>query len=203
MIIDDHALFNDGLAHIISQSTSFQVVKQVYESKNALHSYQMCLPDLILVDYNMPEIDGLEVVRQLKALNSSCKMVVISMYADKREIQRFIAAGVNGYITKTIPYQQLIEALQMVMLGKNVFPDHLQSKNLPKNDSFQLKIQLTKREVEILRWVENGLSTSEIANKLTLSYYTVETHRKNINAKLKDLSRMDYQELVDNLGISS
>ncbi|GLU51164.1 DNA-binding response regulator [Dyadobacter frigoris] len=203
MIIDDHALFNDGLAHIISQSTSFQVVKQVYESKNALYSYQMYRPDLILVDYNMPETDGLEVVRQLKALNASCKIVVISMYADKKEIQRFMAAGVNGYITKTTPYQQLIEALQAVMMGKNVFPDHIQSKNLPKNDSFQLKIQLTKREVEILRWVEKGLSTGEIADKLTLSYYTVETHRKNINAKLKDLSRMDYQQFVDQLGISS
>ena len=199
IIVDDHALFNDGLARILSESPDFEVVRQVYDSRHALFQCRELHPDLVLVDYNMPGLDGLEVVKQLRELGSNFKIVVISMYADKKEIQRFIATGVDGYLTKTMHARELSQALVQVMNGKQVFSPDVVSKVPLYKDSFQLRFQLTKRELEILRWVKAGATTQEIANKLSLSYYTVETHRKNINQKLKSLSRREYEDLLDEL----
>ncbi|ODS86187.1 MAG: hypothetical protein ABS46_01400 [Cytophagaceae bacterium SCN 52-12] len=199
IIVDDHALFNDGLARILSESPDFEVIKQVYDSRHALFHCQELHPDLVLVDYNMPGLDGLEVVKQLRALGGDFKIVVISMYADKKEIQRFITTGVDGYLTKTTHARELTQDLVLVMKGKRVFSPDVVSKVPLHKDTFQLRFQLTKRELEILRWIKAAATTQEIADKLSLSYYTVETHRKNINQKLKSLSRREYEDLLDEL----
>ncbi len=199
IIVDDHALFNDGLARILSESPDFEVIKQVYESRHALFHCQELHPDLVLVDYNMPGMDGLEVVKQLRELRGDHKIVVISMYADKKEIQRFISAGVDGYLTKTTHARELTMDLMQVMKGKKVYAPDVVSKAPLHKDTFQLRFQLTKRELEILRWIKVESSTQEIADKLSLSYYTVETHRRNIKQKLRSLSRREYQDLLDEL----
>lgn len=199
IIVDDHALFSDGLTRILTESRNFEVIKQVYESRHALFHFRELNPDLVLVDYNMPGLDGLEVVKQLRELQHDCKIVVISMYADKKEIQRFVSAGVDGYLTKTTHADDLTQKLQEVMAGKKVFADDMVSKPPVRKDSFQLRFQLTRRELEILRWIKEGHSTQDIADKLSLSYYTVETHRRNINQKLKSLSRREYEDLLDEL----
>lgn len=201
MIIDDHALFNDGLAHLLSDSPSFEVVRQVYQSRHAVHCCLQYSPDLVLVDYNMPEMNGLEVVRELKMVNAALKIVVISMYADRREILRFLQEGVDGYIVKTTPYRELIGNLESIMAGKKVFPDGAEGRNREQRDVFQVKLRITKRELEILKLVAKGMSTVEIAGVLNLSYYTVETHRRNVNTKLKGLPRNDYQEFIDSLNL--
>lgn len=103
MIVDDHTLFNDGLALILNESKLFEVVEQVFDSRIAYKRCLTKLPELVLLDLNMPHLNGLEVARQLINLSRKPKIVVISMYAEKKEVNSFKNLQVDGYLAKTIP----------------------------------------------------------------------------------------------------
>lgn len=200
LIIDDHPLFNDGLALILKQSNDFKVVGQVYDSRQALHQFQLLKPALVLVDFNMPHLDGLQVIKQLKTYLNTCKVVVVSMYADSRELLMFKEEGINGFLPKTIHPEQLYETLRAIMDGELIFRSTKVEKPEAVNDNFILKYRLSKREVEILKAIKAGNSTEKIAEILNLSYFTVETHRKNINQKLNIQSRQELFDLLDKIG---
>ncbi|MBD2753087.1 response regulator [Spirosoma validum] len=199
VIIDDHALFNDGLALILKESELFEVVGQVYDSRQAMYICQGKVLDLILVDYNMPHVNGLEVVAQLKTLLNKPRIVIISMYAQRKELNLFSAAGVDGYLAKTTPSAELIASLQKIMAGDRILSVNRQPKESTVNDFFALKHQLTKREYEIVLGLKEGKTTEQIAQAMGLSYLTVETHRKNINAKLKLTSRQEFYDFLQSL----
>lgn len=199
VIIDDHSLFNDGLASILKEYKNFKVIEQIYDSRQAYYKCVSLRPDLLIIDYNMPNLNGLEVVKQIKSLNYACKIVIVSMYADKKEIELFKDEGVDGYINKTTAASSLIDALNKIMNGEQVFIGNIKEKVEESRDNFSLQHQLTKREIEILRLIKDEFSTEQIANHLKLSFYTVETHRKNINQKLKFSSKQEYYEFLKNL----
>ncbi|OZI09463.1 hypothetical protein BWI93_03925 [Siphonobacter sp. BAB-5385] len=199
IIVDDHHLFNDGLALILKESGLFEVIGQVYDSRQALHTCQALVPDLVLVDYNMPQLNGLEVVVQLKSLLPKPRIVIISMYAQKREINRFAAAQVDGYLTKTTPAAELIFSLQKIMAGDRILRVDQPGKEGSVKDFFALRHQLTKREYEIVLALKAGNTTEQIAQELGLSYLTVETHRKNINAKLKLGNKQEFYDFLQSL----
>lgn len=121
VIVDDHALFNDGLSLILKESVPFHVIEQVYDSR---YAYQKCAslePDLVLVDYNMPHLNGAQVVEQLLSLAKKPKIVVISMYLERKDILFFEKIGANGFLSKTIQSQDLISRLEQIMKGENYF----------------------------------------------------------------------------------
>ena len=196
LIIDDHQLFNDGLALILKESKDFRIVGQVYDSRDALYQFQVLNPDLVLVDFNMPYLDGLQVVKQLNTLNHKCKVVVISMYADSKEILLFKELEVNGYLPKTTPAKELREALREIMAGKLVFKSLKAEKAPVAKDSFALKYHLSKREIEILKALKQGNTTEQVAQLLNLSFFTVETHRKNINQKLNFKNKQEFYDFL-------
>lgn len=196
LIIDDHQLFNDGLALILKESKDFRIVGQVYDSRDALYQFQVLNPDLVLVDFNMPYLDGLQVVKQLNTLNHKCKVVVISMYADSKEILLFKELEVNGYLPKTTPAKELREALREIMTGKLVFKSLKAEKATVAKDSFALKYHLSKREIEILKALKQGNTTEQVAQLLNLSFFTVETHRKNINQKLNFKNKQEFYDFL-------
>jgi DNA-binding NarL/FixJ family response regulator len=199
IIIDDHTLFNDGMNLILKESGLFEVIEQIYDSRQAQVKCFALKPELIIVDYNMPHLNGLEVVKQLKALGSDTKIVIVSMYADKKEIGLFKKEGVDGYITKTTPAAQLIKSLKKVMEGEKIFESKTKVKTVIKKDFFALKHQLTKREMEILRLIKQEDSTKKIAEILNLSFYTVETHRKNISQKLKFKTKKELYAFLETI----
>jgi len=196
VIIDDHTLFNDGLALILRESGQFEVVGQIYDSRQALHACLLLVPDLILVDYNMPYMSGLEIVAQLQTLMGKPKIVIISMYAEKRELKLFSAVNVDGYLSKTTPSAELISSLTKIVAGDKIISVGTANKEKPARDFFALKHQLTKREYEIVLGLKEDRTTEQIAQQLGLSYLTVETHRKNINAKLKLRSKQELFEFL-------
>ena len=198
ILIDDHRLFNDGLSLVLRESPDFTVVEQVYDSRQALEVYSRHKPDLVLVDFNMPHLDGLAVVKQLRQLQNPVKIVVISMYAEKREIARFDELLVDGYITKTIAADRLLTLLRQVMEGTKVVETDKPTLLL-SDDAFRVKYGLTKREVEILRRVKLDLTTEQIAAELSLSYFTVQTHRKNISQKLPFTSKKEFYDFLETL----
>lgn len=199
VIVDDHSLFNDGLALILKESALFEVIGQVYDSREALHVCRRLVPDLILVDYNMPHLNGLEVVAQLKELLTRVRIVIISMYAEKRELKLFEGANVDGYQAKTIPSVKLVENLKRIMAGDRIMSAGRAQKEPSVKDYFALKHQLTKREHQIVLGLKEGQTTDQIARQLGLSYLTVETHRKNINAKLKLGSKQEFYDFLNNI----
>ena len=199
VIIDDHALFNDGLALILKESGQFEVAGQIYDSRQALHNCHQLMPDLILVDYNMPYLNGLEIVADLQTLLSKPKIVIISMYAEKRELKLFSAVNVDGYLSKTTPSAELIASLKKIVSGDKIMSAGAVQKEKSAKDFFALKHQLTKREYEIVIGLKEGKTTEQIAQQLGLSYLTVETHRKNINAKLKLASKQEFFEFLQSI----
>lgn len=198
VIIDDHTLFNDGLSLILKESTKFKVIKQVYDSRQALHTCARLNPDLILVDYNMPYLDGLEVINQLKQANLKAKILVITMYVEEEMQQLFKNTGIDGFLSKTMPSNLMINYLDKVMKGSKV-PFPKSEKKSSKKDSFADKHRLTKRELDILHEIKKGLTSQEVADKLGLKYYTVETHRKNINRKMNFESKNDFYVFLNQL----
>lgn len=196
LIIDDHSLFTEGLTMILSESGKFAVIGQVEDSRQAVHNFVKLTPELVLVDYNMPYMNGLDVVKELIKQARTCKIVVLSMYAERVDIDAFKKAGVNGYLTKTMPSQQIISSLCAIVEGSEIFET---GKKVSPEDTFSLKNKLTNREVEILREVKKGFTTEQIAENIGLSYYTVETHRKNINRKLQFSSKTDLLNFPDSI----
>ncbi|MFN3588690.1 MAG: response regulator [Spirosomataceae bacterium] len=196
LIIDDHQLFNDGLTLILKESSRFDVLEQVTDSRL---TYTKCLekrPELVIVDYNMPFLNGTEVITQLKELPFLPKIVVVSMYADQREIEQFERSGIDGYFPKTIASCLLIEYLTQIMEGEKHF--EYSKKTVGYDERFQLKKQLTKRELDVLFLLKEGFTTIQMAEKLGLSYYTIETHRKNINQKMKFVTKRELYDFLEN-----
>jgi DNA-binding NarL/FixJ family response regulator len=199
VIIDDHTLFNDGLSLILKESGSFRVIEQIYDSRQAYFKCFSLMPQLIIIDYNMPYLNGLEVVKQLKTLESDAKIVIVSMYAEKREIALFEEIGVDAYITKTTPANELIAILKKVMQGEKIFESSFNNKPIIEKDAFALKHHLTKREMEILKLIKKEYTTEQIATTLNLSFYTVETHRKNVNQKMKFKTKKEFFDFLETI----
>ncbi|PAC28670.1 response regulator transcription factor [Flectobacillus sp. BAB-3569] len=199
VIVDDHSLFNDGLSLILKESGKYEILAQIYDSRKAYNLCNTLLPELILVDYNMPFLDGLSLVKQLRTLVHRSKIVVISMYADRREIEAFKAFEIEGYLSKTSPSAEILMSLDKIMTGESVFQVKQEPKTSVERDFFSLKKLLTKREVEILKALKKGYTSEQVAQELCLSYYTVETHRKNINQKLKFSSKIEFYDFLDTI----
>ena len=198
IIIDDHSLFNDGLSLILKES-GFKVIEQVYDSRQAYFKCYSLRPSLVIIDYNMPHLNGLEVVKQINSLDYGCKIVIVSMYADKKEIALFKEEGVDGYINKTTPAAELIQALNAILSGEKVFISNSIVKSELLKDEFEKKHRLTKRELEILKLIKDDFTTEQIATSLNLSFYTVETHRKNIKHKLNFETKQEYYDFLKSL----
>ena len=196
LIIDDHQLFNEGLALILKESGKFLVLEQIYDSRQAYIKCTQNTADLILIDYNMPHLNGLEVVKQLRSLKYSPKIVIISTYADHREIEQFEALGANGYFSKTTPPNLLVSRLLQIVKGENYF-DYHKKENKP-DSHFYNQNQLTKREVDVLKFIKKEYTTEQIATEMSLSYHTIETHRKNINQKMKFASKREFYDFLEN-----
>ena len=199
IIIDDHSLFNDGLSLILKESGYFKVIEQVYDSRQAYFKCYSLRPNLVIIDYNMPHLNGLEIVKQINSLDYGCKIVIVSMYADKKEIALFKDEGVDGYINKTTPAAELIQALDAIMQGEKIFISNSIVKPELLKDEFEKKHRLTKRELEIIKLIKDDFTTEQIATSLNLSFYTVETHRKNIKHKLNFETKQEYYDFLKNL----
>ena len=189
IIADDHQLFADGVEHIINNTPGFEVIANVSNGKLLMQVLNRVLPDIILLDISMPFMDGLETALQIKKKQPSIKIIFISMHYDAG-IKNFIQANnISGFVIKNISANQLKDTLRKVAAGEKVFiqPPQAQpaetSLPLPGNE-FINQYKLTKTEIAIIKLIAAGDNTKTIANKRSLSYLTVESHRKNILRKL-------------------
>jgi DNA-binding NarL/FixJ family response regulator len=187
LIIDDHRLFNDGLLLMLSDAPDLTIIGQIYHSREAMQAVSQHHPDVLIIDFNMPEIDGLELTRRLITQFGTQRVLILSMYGEQRYIDDFKKAGALGYMLKTSTKDELLTAIREVAAGNPYFDPKLADDRQFSNhadDVFLKKYKLSPREVEIIRYIKQGLSSPQIAEAVNLSHHTIDTHRKNIHAKL-------------------
>lgn len=183
IIADDHPLLIEGIGAIISEQSNLTVSATATTGKQLIQIIPLFHPDLIVLDINLPEIDGIESAKIIKATHPDIKILCISTYYSKNLLDILKAVPVNGFIPKQTDSKAVLQTINKILSGEQVFikstVENIYGKESPK----ELQL-LSQREKEILRLIKNGLNTKEIAAELYLSTYTIETHRKNICSKL-------------------
>lgn len=180
-IADDHQLFIEGIRTVTKEVPWLQWAGEAFSAKDALELFQHQRPDVLLLDYYFPDGKGVDVALQILAKNPEAVIIMLSMENDNDIIYQCKVAGVRGYLIKNLSSDELISAIEEAIAGIPVF---MWGNEKPVAFNKETDI-LSKREKEIIHWIRNGLTSQEIAAKLFLSTYTVDTHRRNILRKLE------------------
>jgi two-component system nitrate/nitrite response regulator NarL len=186
VIVDDHTLFINGLCMLLQNEPDIEIMNIASNGREALGILNAQTPDLILLDINMPGINGFEVLKRVKSTYPKIKVVMLSTYNEEHLIEKAKAGGANGYILKNAEKSELLQVLRLVWRGQSCFPykHPVSHSSFDEVDPFLKQFQLTKREVELLQFIKQDFTNQQMASHLSLSIYTVETHRKNIMQKL-------------------
>lgn len=181
VIADDHPLVRDGLKAHLETTGRLRVVAEADNGRQALELAMALMPDLVLADVNMDEINGIELTQRLRESAPQIKTLILSMHGDPEYVAAAVAAGARGYVLKGAPTQCIIAAVDAVLAGGSYFTTPV-SKPLPRptasGDS------LTERESQVLVLLAQGDSNKRIAQKLGIGTRTVETHRLSLRRKL-------------------
>lgn len=183
-IVDDHQMLIDGLKALLSGEEGISLVGETVSAKTALKEIPEYRPDIVLTDINMPEMDGIELTRELKKKFPEIKVIALSMFGERETISDMLKAGVSGYILKNTGKQELLKAIEKVANGGVYFSDEVSAEMMrPENPAETKGITLSQREIEIIELIAKEYTNSKIAETLFISERTVETHRKNIFRK--------------------
>ncbi|NOX87039.1 MAG: response regulator transcription factor [Chlorobi bacterium] len=189
MIVDDHQIIVDGLEALLNDVEGVRVVATAENGREALDMLKLFDVDLILMDIDMPVMNGLEATKAVKAIKPSPYIIILSMHLQKGMIEDLIKLGVDGYVLKNSDKEQLTNAIFQVAAGKKYFGPNV-TLTLLGNDTGQKSrspddaVDLTVRELEILKLIAEGYTNKEIGEKLFISHRTVDTHRTNMMKKL-------------------
>lgn len=182
LIADDHTLFNEGVKNLLLEN--FEICAQVYDGAGVLPAIHEKSPDVVILDINLPTINGLTLAGEIKNGFPSVKVIFLSMYTEMRFVEEARKLKVNGYLLKHSTKEELVQGIEQVLSGKDFWDRKLDRDRPAEEDFFVKKFSLSPRETEIIRLICSGLSTRQITEKLYLNYETVKTHRKNIHYKL-------------------
>ncbi len=194
LIADDHLLFLDGLKRVLCEAKAFDfaIVGTATSGQELMRLVKTTKPHIVFLDLNMPGMDGLAAMEEIKAWNKEVKVIVVTMYDDNKIVKTALKSGCRGYVLKLYGKYELFSAVEAVLsgdtyIGKGI---DLTDQGIPKkpqvkfDDTFVRKHKLTKRELEILKLISQALSNKQIGKELFISDQTVSVHRKNIMRKL-------------------
>ena len=184
IIVDDHKIFGEGFCSLL-ESHNYRVIRVFNDAKSALNYINKKNKiDIVFSDINMPNINGLDFLKQIKKFNSEIKVVMMSMYTDKNIVNQALKNNADGYLSKNCSIADIKETISNCLIKNSNFPKISIDKTDNVSDEFLLKYKLTNREKEIIEHILDQKSNQEIAEALEISKRTVETHRKNIMLKL-------------------
>jgi two-component system, NarL family, response regulator DegU len=187
MLADDHRMIREGLRSSLSE-LGFTVVGEARNGSEALDLAAALRPDVVLMDVTMPELDGVEATRQIKARQPDVKIVVLTMHADHDILTQAIRAGANGYLVKDCSTDEIALAIDAVALGETALSPGLAASMLAEvrrqDGNQQPERVITAREEEVLQLIADGCSTPEVAEQLFISQKTVKNHLASIYQKL-------------------
>ncbi len=192
-IADDHQVLIEGIKAVLKTNKNFEVVGWALNGVDLITKVEECKADILIMDINMPEKDGLEVLKEFALKKRSFKIIILSSYDDLKLVREVMNLGAQAYLTKQCVGENIIEAIQEIENGEEYFCKSIREKifnsfiqnNQKKNpQDSKLNIHLTERELVIIKLISLELSGKEISEKLFISTNTVETHRKNLLKKL-------------------
>lgn len=190
-LVDDHPIMRQGLKQLIDNEPDLSVCGEAADSHEAITGIQALTPDLVLLDISLPGRSGLELLKDLHALQPGILVLVVSMHDESLYVERVLKAGGRGYIMKQEGGEKFLEAIRHVLKGQIYVSQKMSAKLLEifsgrRAEAASSPVEfLTDREFEVFQLIGSGKSTREIANELQLSVKTVEVHRINIKEKLK------------------
>jgi DNA-binding NarL/FixJ family response regulator len=180
LIIDDHPLMRDGIAFSLQSRTDMRVVGEAKDGVEGLELYLKHLPAVTLVDLQMPRMNGLATIAEIRKHNSKARLIVLTTYSGDAQVVRALKAGASGYVLKNMLRQELVDTVIAVHAGLRRVPPQLAAEIVDHVDADDL----TAREIEILRTVAGGNANKAVATHFGLSEETVKGHMKNILMKL-------------------
>jgi two-component system nitrate/nitrite response regulator NarL len=193
LIVDDHEVVRDGLKNILLSLNNVSIAGEAANGEDAIAFYDSLKPDIVIMDISMPGMNGIEATRIIKENDPNARILILTMHDNQEYLNQIIRSGAKGFVLKNTDKEELLDAVKTVASGENFFSKDISkliienyirsAKETDKNEGFK-EVPLTKREIEILKYIAEGNSNQEIANKLYISYNTVDTHRKNIMHKL-------------------
>jgi two-component system, NarL family, nitrate/nitrite response regulator NarL len=183
ILADDHPLFTSGLTGLMEREPDMKVINVVHNGPALLQLLRQEEADLVVLDINMPGMNGIDILQKLRQYYTQLKVVMLSTYAEPHLVEKAEKAGADGYVVKNSDIPELLGTLRSVFNGVKSFPN-LKKGTGKEEDSFSKQFFLTRREKEIIGLIGQNQTNQQIAEQLCLSIYTVETHRKNIMEKL-------------------
>ena len=209
VLVDDHQLIRMGIKALLKSESSIDVIGEINTAKETLNYIDEKGPDVVLMDISLDDGDGILLTREIVKRYKYVKVIMLSMHVKEDFIQRSIKAGASGYLLKDSPKDELIRAIKEVARGEKYFASEVHqlmvSSYVNKAGDFTDKKRkltgLTKREIEIIRLLSDGLSNQKIAGQLGISHRTVDTHRTNIMQKVivKNVAELVKYSIVNKL----
>jgi len=193
-IADDHRVLIDGIKAVLKTEEEIEVVGSSLNGEEVLEWYQSNESDVLVLDINMPKVDGIKVLQEFRNRDSRPRIVILSSYDDSKLVKEVLKIGADGFLAKKCAGEQIVEAIKTVSRGEKYFSEGIQQKivSLFTNEKIDDNSQdgtffnsLTERETEVLKLIAQEYSTKEIAGQLFISVNTIETHRKNLIKKLR------------------
>jgi DNA-binding NarL/FixJ family response regulator len=182
VLLDDHQIVLDGLRLLLDQDSSFEVLASFTHPEKVISFLEMQQPDILLTDYSLPGMNGLELIQKVKLKYPTVKCVLLSMHDEPAVVREAIKSNINGFLFKNISKAELKNALQKINTGLVYISPEITTKLLSVRQN-QTEASLTDREMDVLEQIIKEQPNKNIADKLQISERTVETHRKNIFRK--------------------
>jgi DNA-binding NarL/FixJ family response regulator len=188
LIADDHGVVREGLVSMIRRNKAdMTVVGEATNGREAVELWKEYRPDVTLLDLRMPELDGVDAIKAIRAHDEKARIIVLTTFDGDEDIYRAIQAGAKGYLLKDAPREALMDCIRRVYAGETSLPMHLVAKLAERVSGYTL----SKREIEVLKLMAKGRSNKEIASALFISEGTVKSHGKTIFAKMNVVSRTE------------
>jgi DNA-binding NarL/FixJ family response regulator len=188
ILADDHQLFIEGVRSVIEEIKDVEIITTVNNGAELMEAFRTHYPDLVMLDLNMPKLDGLKCLKEIKSERPDTKVLVLTNYSQPELVNEVRQLKADGFLIKNSTASELKESVTKIIAGEKVFTQSPNSAVLDEGsyffDDFLKKFKLTRREVDIIRLVCREFSSKQIAATLHLSEFTVNTHRKNIQRKL-------------------
>jgi DNA-binding NarL/FixJ family response regulator len=197
LVVDDHSILREGLCEILKKEEGITVIGSCSNGQEAVDLVKNTKPDVILMDIEMPVMDGVTAARAIKQDFPDIEIIMLSMYDDDKNVFESIKAGATGYILKNVPREELIKCVRVASTGESLIDSSVARKLIDKfvymskesGKEEEEKCIVSKRELEVLKLVANGNSNIEISKKLFISDKTVKAHMRAIFKKLKVADR--------------
>jgi DNA-binding NarL/FixJ family response regulator len=209
LLVDDHKIVREGLNSLLSRESSIQVVGEADNGRNSILMTRELKPDVVIMDISMPDMNGIEATQRIRNEMPACKVLALSMHADRRFVIELLKAGANGYMMKDCAADDLVAGIHTVSNGDTYLSPKISNLLV---DDYMKRLQdvplsaaagLSTREREVLQLIAEGNNTKEIAFSLCISIKTVESHRTLLMKKLKVHSIAELTKLAIREGLTS